>query len=63
MKIEKDKIRGGFIVWSIEGSLWTEIFHSKTKKECVAFLEKRSNKNEWEKILWSKKRNVFKRDS
>lgn len=46
MKIEKDIIRGGFIVWSIEGSLWTEIFHSKTKKECVAFLEKRSKKNE-----------------
>lgn len=45
MIIEKDKILNRWVIWLVKGSLLLEIFRSKTKKECVEFIE-RGLKNE-----------------
>ena len=43
MTIEKDEILNKWIIWKIEGSIKTELFHANTKRECLDFLERLKN--------------------
>jgi hypothetical protein len=40
MRIEFDEIYNQYVVWSINGSAMQEVFKSKSKKECSAFIRK-----------------------
>ena len=40
MIIEKDELYGQYVVWKREDSLYIEMFKSKNKKDCTAFIHK-----------------------
>jgi hypothetical protein len=44
MQIEFDEIYNQWVVWLIDGSTMKEVFKSKTKKECLAFVKKNKKK-------------------